>query len=116
MSNIGNKEIFSRNLLYYLERKGKTQREVADAINVSTSAFNEWATGRKYPRIDKIEKLANYFGIQKSDLIEDKKKKSTEEQMLTDAEKMLLSLFRQVPEEMQDVVLDMVQVALKNRK
>ena len=116
MSNIGNKEIFSRNLLYYLEKKGKTQREVADAINVSTSAFNEWATGRKYPRIDKIEKLANYFGIQKSDLIEDKKKKSTEEQMLTDAEKMLLSLFRQVPEEMQDVVLDMVQVALKNRK
>lgn len=116
MSNIGNKEIFSKNLMYYLERKGKTQREVAEALNVSTSAFNEWATGRKYPRIDKIEKLANYFGIQKSDLIEDKKNKSTDEQMLTDAEKILLSLFRQVPEEMQDVVLDMVQVALKNRK
>ena len=114
MSNIGNKEIFSRNLLYYLERKGKSQREVAEAIGVSTSAFNEWATGRKYPRIDKIEKLANYFRIQKSDLIEDKK--PTDEQMLTDAEKNLLKLFRQVPEEMQDVVLDMVQVALKNRK
>jgi repressor LexA len=114
MSNIGNKEIFSRNLLYYLERKGKSQREVAEAIGVSTSAFNEWATGRKYPRIDKIEKLANYFRIQKSDLIEDKK--PTDEQMLTDAEKQLLSLFRQVPEEMQDVVLEMIQVSLKNRK
>ena len=116
MSNIGNKEVFAKNLLYYLERKNKTQKEVAEAINVSTSAFNEWATGRKYPRIDKIEKLANYFGIQKSDLIEDKNKKNTDEQMLTDAEKLLLSLFRQVPDEMQDVVLDMVQVALKNRK
>lgn len=114
MSNIGNKEIFSKNLLYYLERKGKSQREVAEAIGVSTSAFNEWATGRKYPRIDKIERLANYFRIQKSDLIEDKK--PTDEQMLTDAEKNLLSLFRQVPEEMQDVVLEMIQVALQSRK
>ena len=116
MSNIGNKEVFSRNLLYYLERKGKTQREVAEALNVSTSAFNEWATGRKYPRIDKIEKLANYFGIQKSDLIEDRKNKTTDEQRLTDGEKLLLSLFRQIPDEMQDVYLEMLQVQLKNRK
>ena len=116
MSNIVNKEIFSKNLMYYLERKGKTQREVAEALNVSTSAFNEWATGRKYPRIDKIEKLANYFGIQKSDLIEDKKNKSTDEQMLTDGENLLLDLFRQIPDEMQDVYLEMLQVQLKNRK
>lgn len=116
MSNIGNKKVFSKNLLYYIERKGKTQKEVAEIIDVSPSTFNEWVNAKKYPRIDKIEKLANYFGIQKSDLIEDKDKKSTDEQMLTDAEKVLLSLFRQVPEEMQDVVLDMVQVALKNRK
>lgn len=116
MSNIGNKEIFSKNLLYYIERKGKTQREVAEVIDVSPSTFNEWVNGKKYPRIDKIEKLANYFGIQKSDLIEKKTKKTTDEQMLNDGERKLLSLFRQVPEEMQDVVLGMIEVSLKNRK
>jgi transcriptional regulator with XRE-family HTH domain len=114
MSNIGNKEVFSRNLLYYIERKDKTQREVAEAIGVSPSTFNEWVNAKKYPRIDKIEKLAIYFGIQKSNLIEDKK--PTDEQMLTDAEKHLLELFRHIPEEMQDVVLEMIQVSLKNRK
>lgn len=115
MSNIGNKEVFSKNLSYYMDRKGKTQREIAEVIEVSPSTLNEWVNAKKYPRIDKIEKLANYFGIQKSDLIEDKDKKNTDE-VITDAEKVLLSLFRQVPEDMQDVVLDMVQVALKNRK
>ena len=30
------------------------------------------STGKKYPRIDRIEIMADYFGIQKSDLIEDK--------------------------------------------
>ncbi len=66
------KEIFARNLKRYMERKGISQKELADIIGVSAPAFNDWIKGRKYPRIDKIELIANYFGIQKSDLIEDK--------------------------------------------
>ena len=72
MSNIGNKETFAKNLIYYIERSGRTQVEIADAIGVSKSTLTEWTKARKYPRIDKIELLANYFGIQKSDLIEEK--------------------------------------------
>ena len=70
MSNIGNKKIFARNLSYYVERCGKTQKELAELVGVAYTTFNDWKRGRKYPRIDKIEKLADYFGIQKSDLIE----------------------------------------------
>jgi transcriptional regulator with XRE-family HTH domain len=51
---------------------GKTQKELADAIGVSAPTFNEWISGKKFPRIDKIQKLADYFGILKSDLIEEK--------------------------------------------
>lgn len=40
------------------------------------STVSEWLKARKYPRIDRIEMLANYFGILKSDLIEDKSNKS----------------------------------------
>ena len=70
MSNIGNREIFARNLSYYVEHSGRTQRELAEYVGVAPSTFNVWMKGGKYPRIDKIEKLARYFGIQKSDLIE----------------------------------------------
>ena len=71
-SNWGNKKILAANLSYYIERSGRSQRELADMLGVATSTLNNWVKGQKYPRIDKIEMLANYFGILKSDLIEEK--------------------------------------------
>ena len=113
MSSIGNKEVFARNLSYYLKLRGRDQKEVAEIVGVAPSTFNEWVKGKKYPRIDKIEILANYFGILKSDLIEDKEVKSTpEEPMLSEGERMLLELFRRVPEDQQQLVLQMIRVAL----
>ena len=60
---------------------GKNQKEMAEIVGVSAPTFNEWLKAKKYPRIDKIERLANYFGILKSDLIEDKQKQSTESEL-----------------------------------
>lgn len=86
VTNIGNKEIFAKNLNHYIERSGKNQREIADDLNIATSTLNNWATAQKYPRIDKIEMLANYFGIQKSDLIEEKltEEKEKDNEILAD--------------------------------
>lgn len=72
MSAIGNKVILARNLQYYIERSGKDRGEIADELGIPYSTFTEWLNARKYPRIDKIEILAEYFGILKSDLIEEK--------------------------------------------
>lgn len=72
MSGLGNKEILSKNLKRYMRLHGKDRSEMVEAIGVSYSTFNDWYNGKNYPRIDKIEMLANYFGIQKSDLIEEK--------------------------------------------
>ena len=72
MTSIGNKTIFAKNLAYYVERSGRTQKEIAEVAGVAASTFNDWMKAKKYPRIDKIEILANYFGILKSDLIEEK--------------------------------------------
>lgn len=66
------KDVFAKNLKYYMERSGKTQKELAAVVGVSAPTFSEWLKGKKFPRIDKIEKLSQYFGILKSDLIEDK--------------------------------------------
>jgi repressor LexA len=72
MSDIGSKDVIGKNLTYYVERSGKTQKELAEIVGVAPSTFNDWLRGKKYPRIDKIEILADYFGILKSDLIERK--------------------------------------------
>lgn len=118
MSNLGNKEIFAKNLAYYLERSGKDQKVVAEAVGVAPSSFNEWMKAKKYPRIDKIEMLANYFGILKSDLIEEPAEDgySPSEPQLTEGEKVLLDLFNRVPEDQQQLVLQMIRAALGGRE
>lgn len=72
MTSLGNKQILAKNLIYYIDRSGKSQKDLAEMVGVAPSTFNDWVKAKKYPRIDKIEILANYFGIQKSDLIEEK--------------------------------------------
>lgn len=109
MDNFGNKEVLAKNLAFYLEKFGRDQRAVADAIGVAPSTFNEWMRAKKYPRIDKIEMLANYFGIVKSDLIEDKSEddRSPGEPQLTEGERQMLEVFRLIPEEQQRMILEM---------
>lgn len=72
MAKEWSKRVFAQNLQRYIAESGKTQKEIADAIGVSAPTLNEWVTGKKFPRIDKIQRLADYFGILKSDLIEEK--------------------------------------------
>ena len=84
MCNIGNKEIMAKNLAYYVERSGKTQKELAEIVGVAASTFNDWVKAKKYPRIDKIEILADHFGILKSDLIEEKSDEHKEMQKNND--------------------------------
>jgi transcriptional regulator with XRE-family HTH domain len=78
MSNIGNKETLAKNLKYYMDKSGRTQKEMSEVVGVAASTFNDWMKAKKYPRIDKIEILANYFRILKSDLIEEKSKEHHE--------------------------------------
>lgn len=69
---MNNKEIFAKNLQHYMNEKGKSRKEVSEAIGVSYYTYTDWVKGKKYPRMNMVEKLANYFGILKSDLIEEK--------------------------------------------
>ncbi len=78
------KEVFARNLRRYMESRGKSQKELAEIVGVSAPTMNDWLKAKKYPRIDKIEILANYFGILKSDLIEEKSEEHREMQKKND--------------------------------
>lgn len=69
---IENKKVMAQNILRYMNLKEKSRNEVCKDLGLSYSTFSEWVSGKKYPRIDKIEIMANYFGCEKSDLIEEK--------------------------------------------
>lgn len=71
MTDAEQKKIFAKNLLSLLEKHGKSQREVAESISVSPQTFNTWCQGIALPRMGKIQKLADYFGIDKTALIDD---------------------------------------------
>lgn len=85
MSNIGNKQTMSKNLKFYIERSGKDRKELAEIWGFPYSTVTEWINGRKYPRIDRIEIMADYFGILKSDLIEERTEERKEVQKKADA-------------------------------
>lgn len=67
------KAIFSENLNSYIAKSEKTQLEIAKSIGVSPQTFNTWCKGIAIPRMGKVQALADYFNINKSDLIEDKR-------------------------------------------
>ena len=73
------KEVFSQNLQKYMALNRKSRKEVCQALGYSYFTFSDWVNGKKMPRMDKVEQLANYFGIKKSDLIEEPKKEQPAE-------------------------------------
>lgn len=74
MSDLGNKEIFAKNLNYYMNINKKSRADVCRDLEIPYSTLTDWCNANIYPRIDKIELLANYFDIKKSDLVENKEK------------------------------------------
>lgn len=76
MSDLGNKKILARNLKYYMDKHEIDRNDICNILNIPYTTVSDWLNAKKYPRIDRIELLADYFNIQKSDLIEDKTKKN----------------------------------------
>lgn len=66
------KEIFAKNLKKYMELHGKSRTDMCEALGFNYFTFTDWINAKKQPRMDKVQKLADYFGIKKSDLIEEK--------------------------------------------
>ena len=80
---MGNKEVFAKNLRTFMTNSGKDRKEIAKTLGVPYSTLTDWANARKYPRINSIEKMAQYFGVSKSDLIEDFEAKKKDNAVLS---------------------------------
>lgn len=73
MNTEENKQIMAQNIKLYMEKKGVTNQQLCDALGFKYTTFMDWIKGVTYPRIGKVEAMAQYFGCEKSDLIEKKK-------------------------------------------
>lgn len=68
------KKIFKERLNYYLQEQNKTQLELSKYVGVSNTAVNNWVAGYSTPRMDKIDKICQFFHITRTDLLEDHNK------------------------------------------
>ena len=96
---VANKEVMARNIKKYMDRKGVTAAEVCRALNFKTNTFSNWITAKIYPRIDKIEMLAEYFGVAKSALVED-----SENIVLSSKEEKLVINYRESDDTTRNIV------------
>lgn len=112
---MGHRVIFSENLKKYMALSGKSRKDVCEALGYSYFTFSDWVTGKKMPRMDKVEQLANYFGILKSDLIEDKKTATPKDSGMSEAKQQLLALAESCTDEEASRLLQVMELFLKTR-
>jgi transcriptional regulator with XRE-family HTH domain len=65
------KEVFSRNLRFYMDRNNKSQVDLITDLGFNKSSVSTWVNGSRLPRMDKVDVLAEYLHCTRSDLIEE---------------------------------------------
>ncbi|ARE28491.2 helix-turn-helix domain-containing protein [Lactococcus lactis] len=68
--DLGNKEIMSENIKRHLSKKSLNVKEFSEIMGFKYTTVLDWVNAKTYPRIDKIELMSRYFGVDKSDLVE----------------------------------------------
>ena len=93
MSDEDYRRIFARNLSRYMELCNKKQADIINDLGINKSAVSTWINGTRMPRMDKVQALADYFGINKSDLLEDKGAQEEDSSYYIDEEAKELAQF-----------------------
>lgn len=62
-------DILSKNIKRYMFLANLNQSELAKKVGVSTAIVSEWLSGKKVPRMDKVDKMCRIFGCTRDDLV-----------------------------------------------
>lgn len=101
-----------------IEQSGKSYQELEKLTGIKKSSLQRYASGftTKIP-LDVIEKLSVAFNVSQEYIMGwEEKENSPSEPQLTEGEKVLVDLFRKVPEDQQQLVLQMIRAALSTPK
>lgn len=99
---IANNDIMAKNITRLMAEKGVKAVDVCEALGFKKNTFSDWVNGKKYPRIDKIEMMAKYFGVSKADLVEDEYR--PKELTLTYEEREIITAYRNLSNDQKDMI------------
>jgi transcriptional regulator with XRE-family HTH domain len=95
----------------YLKKNGITYEQLSADSSTPVNTLKNIFSGRtEHPRIDTVQAIERALGI-----TTDETQKSPQDE-LSEGEKMLLDLFNRVSDDQQELVLQMIQVALKSQE
>lgn len=109
---LGNKEVMSKNIKKYLNIHGMTRKQLSERLGVGYTTVSDWINAVTYPRIDKIEQMANLWNIQKSDLVEDVNKNVTSDK----SDVIAAHIDDDVSDEEMDEILNFIEFVKNKRK
>lgn len=97
MSDDQYRKVFSENLRYYMMLNGKNQIDLINDLGFNKSAVSTWCNGTRLPRMDKVDALARYFNIKRSDLIEERKKRSSNVELIHMGQTVRIPVYGRIP-------------------
>ena len=103
-------QIFVQNIKNFCEMKGVKPTVACRESGVGTSFINNVERGQT-PSVAKVQMLAEYLGVTVSELLGEKKEPTAQDDGLSDGERALMTLFRQLTPDQQEMVIRMVQAA-----
>ena len=116
-------DIFARRLKEAREERGISAKELAEAVGINKATIHHYEKAEfKSVKSPTLQAIAKYLNVNPDYLIGATDNKHTIKEAedllstITDGEKMLLELFRQVPVESQQMVLEMIRIALKQHR
>ena len=104
MSEIDEKKVFAENLRRVLDAKGVSQQQLAEAVGVSDASVSFWLSASRYPTPGKVQKIADYLGVRKTQLID-------RQHPISKTEIIILKLEGLTPEQ-----LDIIEKVIDNMK
>ena len=88
---------FAQNLKNIMQKRNKTQSDLVKDLSFRQATVSDWLNGKKYPRMDKVEKLANYLGVSINELLmQSVPEPPVPALQLTDQEKSMIKKYRQL--------------------
>lgn len=110
MSGYETKKIFSENLSRLLSKNNITQLELAKRMSVAPSSVSSWCNGEKMPRMDKVEWMAEFFGVPVTHLIDQYDPAFTPSDILDEVDIAFYDDYKVLTEEHKDTLRAMARL------
>lgn len=108
------RDVFVKNLREAMNARGVSQTDIVSALQTSTSTVSDWVSGKRYPRIDAMQRLADYLGVLVSDLTREEKPVTVDG--LSEREERFLWLYDQLGDGAQAIIEAWLSLSPPNRR